>query len=107
MAHGDTVVHTDGVKDERDTASLTHAFLHIVADFLKVDVAWNDVDVAITNCDKRFVPIIFTHAGGPQKAPVSGSLVALFDGVGTHEGFAVRLGRHRFLNPGSGELVWV
>ena len=53
VAHGDAVVDADGVEDERHAAGLADALLDELADLVEVDVAGNDVDVAVADGDER------------------------------------------------------
>ena len=53
VAHGDAVVNADGVEQERHAARLAHALLDVLADRLQMDVAGDDVDVAVADGDER------------------------------------------------------
>ena len=84
VAHGDAVVDADRVEDERHAARLADALLDVLADLVQVDVAGNDVRVAVANGDERLAEIAVGHAGGPEQAAMGGSGVAQFDSVGSH-----------------------
>ncbi len=84
VAHGDAVVHADRVEDERHAARLADALLDELADLVQVDVAGNDVDVAVADGDERLAEIVVGHAGGAEQAAVGGAGVAQFDNVGSH-----------------------
>ena len=86
VAHGDAVVDADRVEQERHAAGGADAFLDVVADLLEMDVAGNDVDVAVADGDERLVPIAFAHAGGAEQAAVGGAGIAPLDRIGTHGG---------------------
>ena len=47
MAHGDAVIHADGVELEGNSAGSAHGFLHQPAEFLQVDMPGDDVDVGV------------------------------------------------------------
>ena len=79
VAHGDAVVDADRVEDERHAARLADALLDELADLVQVDVAGNDVDVAVADGDERLAEIVVAHAGGAEQAAVGGTGVAQLD----------------------------
>ena len=85
VAHGDAVVDADGVEDERHAARLADALLDELADLVEVDVAGDDVDVAVADGDERFVEIVVRQSGGAEQASMGGAGVAQLDHVGSHE----------------------
>ena len=89
VAHGDAVVDADGVEDERHAARLADALLDELADLVQVDVAGDDVDVAVADGDERLVEIVVAHAGGAQQAAMGGPGVAQLDDVGSHRNGAL------------------
>ena len=60
------------------------ALLDELADLVQVDVAGNDVDVAVADGDERLAEIVVPHAGGAEQAAVGGPGVAQFDSVRSH-----------------------
>ena len=88
VAHGDAVVHADGVEDEGHAAGRADALLDVLPHLVQVDVAGDDVGVAVTDGDERLAEIVIDHAGGAEQAAVQGAGIAEFDHVGTHGGSA-------------------
>ena len=84
VAHGDAVVDADRVEDERHAAGLADALLDELADLVQVDVAGNDVRVAVADGDERLAEIVVAHAGGAEQASMGGAGVAQLDHVGSH-----------------------
>src|SRR5262249_19280880 len=84
VAHGDAVVHPDRVEQERDTPGRPYALLDEVAHHLEVDVAGDDVDVAVADRDERLIPVALADPGGPEQAAMGRAGVAALDRVGTH-----------------------
>ena len=85
VAHGDAVVHADRVEDKRHAARLADALLDELADLVQVDVAGDDVDVAVADGDERLAEIVILQAGGAEQASMGGPGVAQLDNVGSHE----------------------
>src|SRR5439155_10477042 len=87
VAHGNAVVHADGVEQKRHGAGLADALLDVLADGLQMDVAGDDVYVAVADGDKRLVEVAVRGdlAGGPQQAAVRRPLRAALHGIATHE----------------------
>ena len=83
------VLNRNGTPPAARTHSLTK-----LPDRLQVDVAGDDVDVAVADGDERLVPVPLADAGGPEQAAVGGAGVAALDGVGAHGGRG-RFGGHR------------
>ena len=73
------VLNTNGTPPAARTHSLTK-----LPDLVQVDVAGNDVDVAVADGDERLVQVALADARGAEQAAVRGAGVALFDRVGTH-----------------------
>jgi hypothetical protein len=94
VAHGDAVVHANGVKNKGHAAGFANALLYVIANFLQVNVAGDDVNMAVANRDKGFIPVIFTHTGSSQEAAVSGAMVATLDSIGSGKRLAVGIGAH-------------
>ena len=84
VAHGDAVVDADRVEHEGHAAGLADALLDEVADLVQVDVAGDDVDVAVADGDERLAEIVLADAGGAQQAAMGGAGSALLDRVGSH-----------------------
>ena len=87
VAHGDAVIHADGVEDERHAARLADQALDQHADLVQVGVAGDAVGVGVADGDERLVPIRlgFDGAGGPQQRAVRGAFKAFLDGVRAHK----------------------
>ena len=49
VAHGDAVVHADGVEYERHAARLADALFDVIPHLIEMHVAGNDIDVAVAN----------------------------------------------------------
>ena len=101
VAHGDAVVDADRVEQERHAARRADALLDVVADRLKMDVAGDDVDVAVADGDERLVPVALADAGGAEQAAVGGAGVAPLDRVGTHGAALKWDARRRIVRPPS------
>src|SRR5262249_929189 len=86
VAHGDAVIDADGVEQEGDAAGLADALLDVLADGLEVDVAGDDVGVAVADGDEGLVEVavVADLAGGPQQAAVRRPVGAPLDGVASH-----------------------
>ena len=84
VSHGDAVVHADRVEDERHAAGRADALLDVDAHLVQMDVAGNDVGIAVANGDERLAEIVVGHAGGAEQAAVRCAGIAQFDNVGTH-----------------------
>ena len=67
VAHGDAVVDADRVEDERHAAGLADALLDELANFVEMDVAGNDVRIAVADGDKRLAEIFFLDTNSPQE----------------------------------------
>src|SRR5208337_2771983 len=52
VPHGDAVVDADGVEDERHAASRADVLLDQLAHLVQMDVAGNDVGIAVANGDE-------------------------------------------------------
>ena len=97
VAHGDAVVDADGVEHERHAARLADALLDELPHLVEVDVAGDDIHVAIADGDERLAEIVVPHAGGAEQAAMGGSGIAQLDDVGTHGGYSFRNGLSRAL----------
>ncbi len=86
VAHGDAVVDTDGVEDERHAAGFADETFDEGADLVQVGVAGDAIGVAVGDGDKRFPEIVFRldAAGGAQQAAMRGALNSAFDGIRSH-----------------------
>ena len=84
VSHGNAVVDADGVEDERHAAGRADALLDVDAHLVQMDVAGNDVGIAVANGDERLAEIVVGHAGGAEQAAVRCAGIAQFDDVGTH-----------------------
>ncbi len=60
------------------------ALLDELADLVEMDVAGDDVDVAVADGDERLAEIVVGHAGGAEQAAVRSAGIAQFDNVGAH-----------------------
>ena len=84
VPHGDAVIHADRVEQERHSSGRPDTFLDVVAHGLEMDVAGNDVDVAVANRDEGLIPISLTDASGTEQTSMGGAGIASLDRVGTH-----------------------
>ena len=77
VAHGDAVVHADGVELEGHAARLADLVLHDLPVAGQVDVAGDDVDLAVADPDERLVEVGVDETrwraagcgGGPARTP--------------------------------------
>ena len=86
VAHGDAVIHADGVEDEGHAAGLAHEALDEHADLVQVGVAGDAVGVGVADGDERLVPVGlgFDGAGGAQQRAVRRAFKAFLDDVRAH-----------------------
>ena len=84
VPHGDAVVHADGVEDEGHAAGPADALLDVLPDLVQVDVAGNDVHVAVADGDEGLFEIAVPQTGGAEEASMGGTGVAQLDRVGSH-----------------------
>ncbi len=86
VAHGDAVIHADGVEDEGHAARLADEAFDQLADLVEVGVAGNAIGVGVADGDERLVPIRlgFDGAGGAQQGAVRGAFKAFLDDVRAH-----------------------
>ena len=86
MAHGDAVVHADGVELERYAAGLANGFLGELAQFVEVHVSGDDFVETVADGDKRFVEIFagLDLAGGPQEGTVGSAFKPFLDNIASH-----------------------
>ena len=84
VAHGDAIVHGDGVELEGHAPRLAHGLLDHRREDVQVGVARHDVGVRIHDADERFGKVLILHARRPQQAAVPGTLDALLHGVRSH-----------------------
>ena len=69
VAHGDAVIHRDGVKFFGDPASFFDLLGDDITEILEVDMARNELGVTVGDGNNRLAEVIFTHASGtPQGA---------------------------------------
>ena len=102
VAHGDAVVHADGVEDERHTARLANEAFDQHADLVEVGVAGDAIGVGVADGDKRLVPVRlgFDGAGSPQQRAVRGAFKAFLDNVRAHS-FQIQVVTIRGLTAGA------
>ena len=108
VSHGNAVVDADRVEDERHAAGRADALLDVDAHLVQMDVAGNDVGIAVANGDERLAEIVVGHAGGAEQAAVRCAGIAQFDDVGTHVWNTpdlVRKSESIHCNPPPGEWV--
>ena len=86
VAHGDAVVHADGVENEGHAAGFAHEAFDELADLVEVGVAGNAIGIAVGDGDEGLVPIRlgFNGASGAQQRAVRRAFKTFFDDVGTH-----------------------
>ena len=84
MAHGDTIVHRDGIEFERNPARLTNSLFHLAGEDIQPDMARYDVGKGIGHADKGFFHVLIGHTDGLEQAPVSGAVNAFFNCIGNH-----------------------
>ena len=103
MAHGDAVVHGDGVELDAVAAGGVDDLLDALADGVEVDVAGDELGEAVGDGDDRFEEVLGLHAGSALEGAGAGHAAALGG-----DGGAVVGGGH-VLVPGGGSdgLDWV
>ena len=86
MAHGDAVVHADGVEDERHAAGLAHEAFDELPHLVEVGVPGNAIGIGIGDGDERLVPVGFGFdgTGGAEQGAMRGTFEAFFDDVRAH-----------------------
>ena len=67
MAHGDAVVHGDGVELGGETAQFLDFRLHQLAGFMQMRVAGDELREGIHDGNNRFPDLVRLHAGRPPK----------------------------------------
>lgn len=85
VAHRDAIVDADGVEQERHAAGRAYSVLYDDAELIEVNMAGDDVDVAVGNGDKRLAKIFFLHACRAQQAAMRRPLHAFLDRIGAHD----------------------
>ncbi len=68
MAHGDAVIHRDGVELLGDAAGRLDLARHQLAEILQVDVARHELGEGIDDGDDRLAEVAILHAGGAPEA---------------------------------------
>ncbi|MNH74363.1 hypothetical protein D3C73_265770 [compost metagenome] len=81
MSHGNTVIHTYGVELERYTAGFTDRFFYDLTKFLQVYVTRYNINIRVTNRNKRFIEVLFFNAGCTQQAAVRSTVKAFFNHI--------------------------
>ena len=70
MPHRDPVIHPDGVELKRNAACLADRFFDQPAEGLQVDVAGDDINIGIDDCDERLVHVFIADTGCLQQGAV-------------------------------------
>gem|GEM_PF-5426488 len=83
VAHGDAVIHADGVELKGHATGCAHGFTHFPPHHIQMHMTGDDLDKGVGDGDKRLVPVVLglDHAGGAEQAAVRGADRASFDGV--------------------------
>jgi hypothetical protein len=67
MAHRNTVIDPNGVKDKGDPPGRPNALLDELPNGIQVDMSRNNVRIAIANRNERLLEIVILKACGSQK----------------------------------------
>ena len=70
MAHGDAVIHADGVEFKGNPAGGADGFFDQLAKFLQVDVAGDDIDIGVDDGDEGFSHIGIGYADRLEQCAV-------------------------------------
>ena len=84
VAHGDAVVHADGVELERHAARLAHGLLDQLAEFLQVGVAGDDIDVGVDDGDEGLAHVGIGDADRFEQGAVGSARITVFNLMRTH-----------------------
>ena len=82
MAHGDAVVHRNGIEFLGDAAGLLHLAGHQLPHVLQVHVPGHELGEGVGDGDDRLAEVIVLHAGGAPKRPGAGHVAAMGGGAG-------------------------
>ena len=87
VAHGDAVIHADGVEDERHAARLADQPFDEAADLVQVGVAGDAVGVGVDDGHERLVPVRLglDGTGGAQQGAMRRAFKAFLDDVRAHK----------------------
>src|SRR5690606_40166065 len=83
MAHGDAVIHRDGVEFLGDAARRLDLAGDELAEVLQMDVTGHELGEGIDHRNDRLAEIGILHAGGAPKATRAGHVAAMGGGAGT------------------------
>ena len=86
MAHGDAVIHRDGVEFLGDAAGLLDLARDQLAEILQMDVARHELGEGIGDRDDRLAEIGIGHSGGAPQAAGAGHVAAVGGCAGTIDG---------------------
>ncbi len=70
MAHGNAVIHADGVEFEGNASCGANGFFDQLTKLLQVHVPRDDIDVRIDDSDKRLMHIRVGDTGRLEQGPV-------------------------------------
>ncbi|MNE79650.1 hypothetical protein D3C80_1761550 [compost metagenome] len=96
MAHGDAVIHGDGVEFLGDAAGSLDFAGNQLAEILQMHVAWHELGERVDHCNDRLAEIAVLHASGAPKTACAGHVAAMSGGSGTinrHRSFLARSGQ--------------
>ncbi len=82
VAHGDAVVHRDGVEFLGDAARFLHFPGHQLAHVLQVHVPRHELGEGVGDGDDRLAEVIVLHAGGAPERAGAGHVAAMGGGTG-------------------------
>ncbi len=84
VPHGDPVIDTDSIEHEGYATCLAHGLTHDLAKIVKVNVAGDDVYVAVGDGDEGFTHIFIANTRGLEQAAVRCALKTFFDHIAAH-----------------------
>ena len=83
MAHGDAVIHGDGVELLGDPAGGFDLARHQLAQILEVDVARHELGEGVDHGDDGLAEILIGHAGGTPEGAGPGHVTSVGGGGGS------------------------
>ena len=92
MAHGDAVIHRDGVELLGDTAGFLDLACDELAEILQVHVAGHELGERIDHGNDRLAKILVLHAGGAPEAAGARHVAAVSRGSGAIGGHGISSG---------------
>ncbi len=83
MAHGDAVIHGDGIELAWNAAGLADGFGHPIAQILQMHMPRYELGVGIDHGNDGLAKLLVLHAGGAPEGARAGHVAALGGGIGT------------------------